>query len=227
MKSLKEYKKLNYKAVVQYDPKTRSYFVEFPDLPGCMTDAETASEAIEKALKIKDEWLEIAFDAGYSIPEPAERIETTGRQTVRMPKSLHARVIKRAEDEGVSQNQLILSFISEGLARTRDQGSMTKELAEIRDLRDSLKNLLTDASSVFGSPLSSMPLSNESAYRLLPESSINAYPTKDWLFANAPFGKTYAAADMITVCGENVLEERPKRASIIAATEEGYQGGYA
>jgi len=117
MMSLEDYKSLNYKMVVQYDAKERSYFIEFPELPGCMADAGTVSEALEKALKAKGEWLEVAVESGYDIPLPVEKPETTGRQTVRMPKSLHARVIGRAEEEGVSQNQLILTFIAEGLQR--------------------------------------------------------------------------------------------------------------
>ncbi len=122
MMSLDEYKRLNYKMVVQYNSKEKSYFVEFPELPGCMADAETLAEAVEKALRVKDEWIEVALESGYRISVPVETPDTTGRQTVRMPKSLHARVIDKAEAEGVSQNQLILTFIAEGLQRaeTRD-----------------------------------------------------------------------------------------------------------
>jgi antitoxin HicB len=134
MMSLEEYKRLNYKMVVQYNSKEKSYFVEFPELPGCMADAETVTQAVEKALKAKDEWLEVALESGYKVPVPVEKPETTGRQTVRMPKSLHARVIERAEEEGVSQNQLILTFIAEGLQGTETRDLSTKVIGACQEM---------------------------------------------------------------------------------------------
>jgi antitoxin HicB len=148
MKSLEEYKKLDYKMVVQYDSKEKCFFVDFPELPGCMADGDTAAEAVEKALRVRDEWLEVALNSGYKIPEPTERVETTGRQTTRMPKSLHARLIERAEEEGVSQNQLILSYISEGLARA-ETGQATKEvLTQAHGLAGVLADMIRDVSGM-------------------------------------------------------------------------------
>lgn len=143
MMSLEKYKRLNYKMVVQYDPEEKSYFVEFSELPGCMADAESAAKAVESALKVKDEWLEVAVESGYDIPLPVEKPETTGRQTVRMPKSLHAQVIERAEEEGVSQNQLILTFIAEGLRRAESRdlsGKMRDMCSQIINKLDQKKN---------------------------------------------------------------------------------------
>jgi antitoxin HicB len=226
MKSLEEYKKLSYKAVVQYDSKEDSYFVEFPELPGCMSDATTATEAIEKALKAKDEWLKIAYDAGYRIPEPVGKFETTGRQTVRMQKSLHARVIERAEDEGVSQNQLIISFIVEGLAGTTKKDAIREELAEIRKLNEALTKLLADATSTFANPLFSVSSRKKSIYPLL-QRGFNANTISRPLPSVYPGqgGATYVTADTILPCGENLREENQMR-DLFAATEEGYQGGY-
>jgi predicted HicB family RNase H-like nuclease len=39
------------------------------------------------------------------VPEPATIRDYSGKVLVRMPKSLHNRLIERAEDEGVSANQ--------------------------------------------------------------------------------------------------------------------------
>lgn len=148
MMSLEEYKRLNYKMVVQYNVKEKAYFVEFPDLPGCMADAETATEAVENALKAKDEWLEVAVESGYEIPAPVERPETTGRQTVRMPKSLHAQVIERAEQEGVSQNQLILTFIAEGLRRAEGRDLSGKMIEKCDQIISKLNEKKTEPSVI-------------------------------------------------------------------------------
>jgi predicted RNase H-like HicB family nuclease len=239
MKSLEEYKKLNYKAIVQFEPKEDSYFVEFPELPGCMADAATAAEAIEKALKAKDEWLEIAFDAGYKIPKPAAKLETTGRQTVRMPKSLHARVLERAEEEGVSQNQLILSFIAEGLARMANQEIENKVLTEISTFKDTLKSSLTAISNSligqfpqFSRVMSFMPSqtisSNEALNRLWEEIElfVNANAVRNPLRAFWRGGATYATADMISICPDIPREEGQMHVGMSAAGEESFQGGY-
>jgi antitoxin HicB len=222
MKSLEEYKKLNYKAVVQYDQKEDSYFVEFPELPGCMADAATAADAIEKALKAKDEWLEIAFEAGYKIPEPAVKLETTGRQTVRMPKSLHARVLERAEEEGVSQNQLILSFIAEGLTKTSNQEVITRELQEIQGLRKELSKLLMEASTAFGDPWFSAR-SWKSAERLMAR-VIDANTARESILVAGWPSATYATADVIPMCQETIWDL--PQAALTAAAEESSQGGY-
>lgn len=47
------------------------YVVSFPDLPGCLTCADTLSEAMELADDAKREWLFASMEDGYPIPEPA------------------------------------------------------------------------------------------------------------------------------------------------------------
>jgi predicted RNase H-like HicB family nuclease len=69
-RSLDYYKGLNYKMVFEYDKDDKVYFVTFPELPGDLSHGKTAKEALNMALKVKDEWLEVAYDAGYDIPEP-------------------------------------------------------------------------------------------------------------------------------------------------------------
>ena len=44
-------------------------------------------------------------------------LETRGRITLRLPKKLHERLTIAAEQQGVSLNTLIISFVSESLGR--------------------------------------------------------------------------------------------------------------
>ena len=46
------------------------YFIEFPDLPGCVADGETVEEAIENASDALKSWLTTANEFGDSIPVP-------------------------------------------------------------------------------------------------------------------------------------------------------------
>ncbi|MHB8109744.1 MAG: type II toxin-antitoxin system HicB family antitoxin [Syntrophorhabdaceae bacterium] len=115
MKDLKYYQQLNYKMEIEFNTAERSYFVTFPELPGCMADGEDPNKAVEDALKAKNNWLEVASKAGWKIPEPSPKDDPSGRLTARLPRFLHKKLITRAQREGISQNQLIIAYIAEGL----------------------------------------------------------------------------------------------------------------
>jgi antitoxin HicB len=94
------------------------YLIEFPDLPGCMSDGETVEDAIRNGRDAMEGWLEACRKLGRKVPKPTvPRPESaySGRVLQRFPKTLHARLAARARQEGVSLNQLILSLVSEGL----------------------------------------------------------------------------------------------------------------
>jgi antitoxin HicB len=46
------------------------YLVEFPDLPGCMSDGETVEEAILNGEDAMRCWLEAMREAGRPVPAP-------------------------------------------------------------------------------------------------------------------------------------------------------------
>ena len=48
------------------------YTASFPDLPGCLTCAESMEALIENANDAKKEWLTAALEEGYIIAEPIE-----------------------------------------------------------------------------------------------------------------------------------------------------------
>ncbi|MBI4492643.1 MAG: toxin-antitoxin system HicB family antitoxin [Chloroflexi bacterium] len=79
-----------------------------PELPGCITAGETEVEALEHLKEAMESWLLVALERGISIPEPAPQPEREyrGRMLVRMPRTLHRKLAQRAEQEGVSTNQL-------------------------------------------------------------------------------------------------------------------------
>jgi antitoxin HicB len=46
------------------------YLVEFPDLPGCMSDGETVADALANAAEAQAAWLAAMREAGRAIPAP-------------------------------------------------------------------------------------------------------------------------------------------------------------
>ena len=46
-----------------------SYFIEFPDLPGCMTQVDDARDIAVMAEEIRTLWIETEYERGANIPE--------------------------------------------------------------------------------------------------------------------------------------------------------------
>ncbi len=93
------------------------YLVEFPDLPGCMSDGETIEEAVANGQDAKASWMAAMTEAKRPIPPPtAEPLESySGKWQLRAPKTLHRKLADRAKREGVSLNTLAVSLLAEGL----------------------------------------------------------------------------------------------------------------
>jgi antitoxin HicB len=87
------------------------WLITFPDLPGCMSDGETPEDAIKNGEDALKRWIQACKDTERDIPEPGD--SGSGKFITRIPKSLHARLISRAKQEGVSMNALVSSFIAE------------------------------------------------------------------------------------------------------------------
>lgn len=45
------------------------YLIEFPDLPGCMSDGETVEEAIESGVDAMRGWIQVMQAEGRPVPE--------------------------------------------------------------------------------------------------------------------------------------------------------------
>lgn len=97
------------------------FLITFPDLPGCMSDGDTETQALRNGRDAFAAWISARVDAGKKIPEPSYRPEpipeASGRFITRLPKSVHAKLAERAKVEGVSLNTLVLALLAEGLGR--------------------------------------------------------------------------------------------------------------
>jgi antitoxin HicB len=91
------------------------WLITFPDLPGCMSDGETPEQAMVHGREALADWILAARESGREIPQPGEL--PSGKFITRVPRSLHARLAARAQQEGVSMNSLITSFLAESLGR--------------------------------------------------------------------------------------------------------------
>ncbi len=95
------------------------WLVEYPDLPGCMSDGETPEEALKHGKEAVAGWIKLAREMGRSIPKPGSGIGAdsrySGKWLQRVPKSLHRKLVEGAKREGVSLNTLCLTILAEGV----------------------------------------------------------------------------------------------------------------
>ena len=115
MKTLDYYLSLPYRMEIVPDMEEGGYTAKFPDLPGCLTCAETIEELIASANDAKKVWLEAAIEDGIAIAEPVKKQELSefsGQFKLRMPKSLHRSLSIHAKEEGISMNQYCLYLLA-------------------------------------------------------------------------------------------------------------------
>jgi predicted RNase H-like HicB family nuclease len=107
------------------------YLITFPDLPGCMSDGETIEEAIKNGRDAFIGWISAQIDMGRKVPVPTWHPElipqdVSGKFIQRVPKTTHAKLVRRAKAEGVSLNSLVLTFIAEGLGKREHKRNNSK-----------------------------------------------------------------------------------------------------
>jgi len=120
-KTVERYLRLPYTIQLrQYDDGT--FFAEVAELPGCMTEADTAEEALEMIRDAMAGWIEVALSEGLPVPEPAAETEYSGRFLVRAPRTLHRDLVRRAQAEGTSLNQFVVVTLSRALGGRGETG---------------------------------------------------------------------------------------------------------
>ena len=103
------------------------YLIEYPDLPGCISDGATVDEAIANGRDAIGCWIAAARESERHIPMPGEFEKQSGKWVQRVPKSIHLRLVKRAKEEGVSLNTLVISLLSESISKNSSKRKLRSE----------------------------------------------------------------------------------------------------
>ncbi|MBA3975751.1 MAG: toxin-antitoxin system HicB family antitoxin [Candidatus Solibacter sp.] len=93
------------------------FLIEYPDLPGVISDGATPEEAIKNGRDALKAAMLTMKEFGDPIPAPGAFNAASGQWRQRVPKTLHARLVERARQEGVSLNTLVMAMIAEGLGQ--------------------------------------------------------------------------------------------------------------
>lgn len=114
-KNISYYMNLNYKVEVLEDKDEGGYVVSCPELPGCISQGESISDAMRKLKEAKELWFESMIDRKREIFEPKNEEEYSGQFKLRLPKSLHKKLAEKSINEGISMNQYCLYLITNSL----------------------------------------------------------------------------------------------------------------
>ncbi len=105
-KPVEYYLGLPYSVELRQEPD-EGWFVHVREWPGCMSQADTAEEALANIREVIPLWLEGALESDYEIPEPRGADDYSGRFMIRVPRSLHRCLAELAEREAISLNLLV------------------------------------------------------------------------------------------------------------------------
>lgn len=113
-KTINEYKELPYNLIIQHvqDESGSYYYGRVMELDGCQSTGETFEEAYENLQEAMEGYIETKLENGFDVPEPINVDDYSGKFNIRIPKSLHFRLVMEAEKEGVSLNQYALYKLS-------------------------------------------------------------------------------------------------------------------
>jgi predicted RNase H-like HicB family nuclease len=89
-----------------------TWFARVVEFPGCMTEGDTPEEAIGNLDEAMAAWVEAKLEDRDHIPQPLSSDQYSGKFLMRVPKTLHRELARRADLEGVSLNQFALVALS-------------------------------------------------------------------------------------------------------------------
>nr|WP_284183105.1 toxin-antitoxin system HicB family antitoxin [Providencia rettgeri] len=113
------------------------YVASVTELPDIREYADTADFARELAIDSIATAYEAFTENGMIFPEPNDdsKIENvSGRVTLRLPKSIHAKCIKAADNEGVSLNSYLATCITSYNAQNELKNDIYNQFSQMKEI---------------------------------------------------------------------------------------------
>ena len=89
------------------------------ELPGCQARGATPEDAAAGMSEAVAQWVRAARADGREVPPPGAAAAHSGKLLVRMPRSLHAELVRASDGEGTSLNAYIVAALSASVAWRR------------------------------------------------------------------------------------------------------------
>jgi antitoxin HicB len=97
--------------------------VEYPDIPGCMSDGGTIDEAIANGREALRDCLDVFRESDRKLPKPSVE---AAQWRQRLPRTLYSKLTKQAEREGVSINSLVTAIIAEAIGSKQGRSQKSR-----------------------------------------------------------------------------------------------------
>jgi antitoxin HicB len=111
-----------YRIVVEWSEADRAFVARVPALPGCAAHGRSAEAAAREARRAAQAMLAVLREDGDTAPPADATADYSGQLRLRLPRSLHERLARLADAEGVSLNQLLVVLLATGAGMAREQG---------------------------------------------------------------------------------------------------------
>lgn len=110
MNDISKYINLPYNYLIQpiNDESGIYYYARVLELDGCQSTGKTFEEAYNNLKAAMGEWISLKMEKGNDIPLPCGSDQFSGQFMVKIPKSLHYKLVIEAEQEDVTLNQYVL-----------------------------------------------------------------------------------------------------------------------
>ena len=103
---------------VVWNDEDAAYIATCPEFAGVSAFGDSPEEALQEARVALKLAIEAYLADGWELPSPISSPEFSGQFRLRLPRSLHAALVERAADEGVSLNSYSMSLLSAGVANS-------------------------------------------------------------------------------------------------------------
>jgi predicted RNase H-like HicB family nuclease len=130
MKTPKEILQRPYSRVLvpEEDGRFSASILEFS---GCFSSGDSAAQAYANLEEAATSWVEAALDQKIDIPGPLADQRAGGRLLLRLPRSLHQRLMALAERDGVSLNQYVVAALAERVGAVTTGARLVSEAQKL------------------------------------------------------------------------------------------------
>jgi antitoxin HicB len=88
------------------------FSAEILEFPGCYAQGDSPEETYRNLDRAAESWIEAALEQGQEIPPPSANQSYSGRIALRLPPDLHRAAIQKAQRDGVSLNQCLVTAVA-------------------------------------------------------------------------------------------------------------------
>jgi predicted RNase H-like HicB family nuclease len=106
-----DYLKLPYARILIPEEDGR-FSAEVLEFPGCYSQGDSAGEAFDNLEKAATAWIGACQKLGQEIPPPSANQGYGGHIALRLPRSLHRQASHKAQRDGISLNQCLVTAIA-------------------------------------------------------------------------------------------------------------------